>query len=342
MFYMHYTSAVVLAAQCIVGSIALSRSQAQRRPWLFCVAMVAVVCTPGLLDAARIGQRAVEWQAFSSLREYVASLKFAIAFSVTPFLIGLACSLFRSASNKVILGRGALVLGPMVGTIAMVWILVATDRAPLGHYRYSIAAVGASPVLCAIGLSAFRDVGLRCAFALIIGAAAFSQTNLAEHLAYRVLQPPMRFERWSEIVDRVNKDHARQHWALFVFPNLIEDRQMFDRQRFPDKSYFYAPLIVGNQLANSRQLMALPTWAEDRFRDSDIDSIVAAGGAGLIIRGGRSRATAPQSDLAASIMMELETKLSARGAFISFADASPPQSDVQLIWCPVSITQPTQ
>ncbi len=336
MFYLHYTSMFAVIAQMILGSLVCVRFKALRKSWFIASLIVILACLPGLFTVARLYQHADDWTGFSSFASLAHSLRFAFLFYTLPFLLCLVWywTNRRSIPNPFA-SRGVILFSVFALGLAAIAVVTAIQLAPLGHYRYAIAVTGLGPVIGASCLVQIRDRFTRLSIAALIAILSLSQTSLGENLGYGMLQPPMRFERWAQIVLLINQESRGSDDPVIVFPNLIEDHRMADAATYPRWSYFWAPLDVFNQLEGKRMVFALPTWAAERFDRSCIHRIEAAGGVWLVVRGGRDGETS-ELGLETSIISELRSALAPSRAKVEIHRFGPPQSDVQLIWAEVS------
>ncbi len=336
MFYLHYTSMFAVIAQLSLGSLVCVRFKALRKNWFIASLIVILACLPGLFTVARLYQHADDWTGFSSFASLAHSLRFAFLFYTLPFLLCLVWywTNRRSIPNPFA-SRGVILFSVFALGLAAIAVVTAIQLAPLGHYRYAIAVTGLGPVIGASCLVQIRDRFTRLSIAALIAILSLSQTSLGENLGYGMLQPPMRFERWAQIVLLINQESRGSDDPVIVFPNLIEDYRMADVAIYPRRSYFWAPLDVFNHLEGKRLVFALPTWATERFDRSSIHRIEAAGGVWLVVRGGRDGETS-ELGLETSIISELRSALAASRAKVEIHRFGPPQSDVQLIWAEVS------
>ena len=331
MFYLHYTSSILIALQCIVGSVIWLRAVPKSRAWPIAVAIVLLACLPGIVAVLQIYGRANDWQAVSSAEGFVHALHTTFVCYLGPAVLGFLWSLNvrrkESAANRALwLALSSL----LAGSIATIWFLASYRLAPLGHYRYAIAGLGLGPVVatCLLGLVPRRFE--RVALASIVALIALSQTTLGEHASQGILQSAMRFERWDEVAAAIAASDDPEFLPVVVMPNLIEDSRMRDLREFPRASYFYAPLVVFNSLDDRQPIWAAPTWKSGRFSDDLVQAIEQAGGVWLVIRGGRA-GTEIADRLELSILNDLRSRFADSKWSLHFEHRGPMESDVQLL-----------
>jgi hypothetical protein len=193
-----------------------------------------------------------------------------------------------------------------------------------------IAATGIGPVIGASFLLVWRPGWPRVAVAVLMAAMAWLGTDLGAQWNRGMLQPPMRFERWSEVVRRINAASAEHELPIIVVPNLIEDSRMIELKTTSLETYFWAPLTVVNRIRGQPELLALSAWTSNRFGEATLASIEQSGGAWLVVRGGRSPNVGQASSLAELIVADLQDHAARRGADVVVESLGPANSDVQL------------
>jgi hypothetical protein len=286
---------------------------------------------PGLIDLASLYKDASDWSTFSSVAQLWRAVQPDVWTLVVPGLVFSICLLISQSEDRRRVGRHlACLAAAYLSMMGALLLMSGWGIAPLGHYRYAIAAAGLPVVLGASSLIAVPDWWSRAALAGIFGLFALSGTGLGESLARGYVQPPLRFERWSDLVATIDKSAAGESFPVVMFPNLIEDYRLGDTREVPRPSYFLAPLTVIHHLEQRRAIVARPTWRKPRFDAMTLREIRAAGGVWLVIRGGPMRATAA-TDLAGAVVAELSDLLGSTSDRWRFEDHTPTQSDVSLI-----------
>ncbi len=331
MFYCHFMSVFAIASQALCGWIAALRMGKSKTMWPVATIIVALMGLPGVVELSALYRRAEDWRAFSSLIELLGSLQFSGLMYALPAITGLACAWADHRVRPNSDWSGVLfLLSIALATVAGVVLVTGLGIAPLGHYRYLIAATGLGPALGASYLSAVKRAWIRGIAATALALAAWSQTSIGGNLNQGTLHAPLRWERWSQVARLVNDHSQDEPMPVIVFPNLIEDHQIADRDLGKHQSYFWAPFASLNQIDNRSQVFALSTWSDSRFDSSSLEKIRQARGAWLVIRGGADRNRPQGKSLAASIIDELRTKLKGQGVELIQEIFGPPQSDVHL------------
>lgn len=330
-FYLHFTSIIAMASQLFVSGLATLRLRIGRTPWLVAGVVCAIASIPGMVALWGIHDRASDWLGFSSLPTLFESLRFSLLFYTAPSVIGLLASALDSRVRARADWRGVgLLLGTSLTAIAGIVAITGFGIAPLGHYRYAIAATGVMPALGACSVAVFSRGWARALAAAIFVALAWSQTSIHLNPFGGMLQPPLRWERWSAVVDRINRDSSDRVLPVIVFPNLIEDHRMTSADPRRYGSYFWAPMVAVNHLDGRCPIFARALWAADRFDDELLAEIQHSGGTWLVVRGGGGASAESRSALD-RILDELQSKLSVDGETIDVERCGPTSSDVQLV-----------
>lgn len=329
-FYLHFTHLIAITCQLIAGWAVALRLRKGWRGWLVVTVIFGAASIPGLVALREIHAHADDWQGFSSVGGLLHELRFSGLMYLLPALTGLACAAVDPCIRQRADWRGITLISMMsLATVGGVLALTATGLAPLGHIRYAIAATGLGPAIGACYLAAFSREWMRgCTMAVLI-LAGWMQTSINVNPLIGSMQPPMRWERWSLVVEEINRQATENELPVVVFPNLIEDHRIADDRSEPHRSYFWAPLVVLNSIDERTPLFALPAWSDDRFGDEVLAQIRRAEGVWLVLRGG-APGTSTNRQLTSSILEELQSKLGPDGGELKTQWFGPSQSDVQL------------
>lgn len=330
-FYAHYSS--LLAILVLVGSSTVFQHFRGRwlSFWWLGLVITALTCLPGFVALLRIAQRAEDWQLFSSLSLLAQSLlgRELLVYFV-PAIVALVFSLRGRHTAIGRIRRAILFLVTFCGgTIAIVVLATVSQLAPLGHYRYLMAATGVFPVIGACWIVIWSTSGRRMIAALSIAILASVLTPVGRDWHRGTLQRPLRYELWTQIADRIDAESSKQ-LPLIVLPNLIEDYQIPGSRRRPDCSYFWAPFEVLGRPKQIRLIWAAPTFDQPRFDETMLDELHMAGGAWLVIRGGPSLDDPGGGEIVSSVLAELNHNEDLTFSQWTCERLGPIGSDVQL------------
>jgi uncharacterized membrane protein len=135
MFYLHYTSIVLIVALAIVGTTYVIRNPKRAPAWWLAIVATALACIPGWFELAAIGQRSEDWKAIGSFADLWKSLPAFIAIYLLPAAVACALRATRGRAGAKMQDPGPFFLAVLFTTIVGVVIVKANPLAPFGLYR---------------------------------------------------------------------------------------------------------------------------------------------------------------------------------------------------------------
>lgn len=177
--------------------------------------------------------------------------------------------------------------------------------AAIGNVRYVIASLAIAPLFVGVVVSCIDGRIAKLVAVSLVGLGVLvSNPSLMENLFNNRLAP-LRTERWDLVRSQVNSSwRVTQEYPVFVCPNLVEDERLNDDEA---NSEFceYCQFALDNNLyplkPQDRQLFAVPTLIDSRFKSIHLDSAIRGGGVFIIVRGSMEIVDAIKRDLALAL-----------------------------------------
>ena len=320
LFYLHYTAALILVAEAVAWlALLLARSETMKKVWRSLgidLLGLGLLCSPALPHLAWINQRRTAWADFVSKPDLQSLLT--LLPLLTYLAIPVAGMLLQRWVERVPQrqpGRGTwitLLTCCLLLPLVLTWSTTVSDVAALYVVRYLIGSLTISILLAASLVGLLRRTSWRFAIVpvlMIVVLLAESAISFSWLIPEKGAWPGFlhragiepRQEEWSALVKHVNDHDADGHWPVFLGPDLIEDRQLAERQPLPiharvsREEFCLFPVSGCYALRDSpRPTVALasrpPSLSKKR-----LDSLQTAYGGWFIIRGrklarGRERA----------------------------------------------------
>ncbi|MFO0870186.1 MAG: glycosyltransferase family 39 protein [Pirellulales bacterium] len=315
LFYLHYTTALILAAELAWDTLTLltrpSSPGTTRRAIDYL--LVALSCLPTIPHLRSIAGHRTDWsQALTADSAWTLFPWY--SHLLAPLILGLVLTAWRWKSGRqpvcwlprarLVAGLGVWIVGPWL--IAL--ICTSTDTAQLLRYRYLIASATALPLIAALAFVSLPESVSRLSLAtLVVILAGYHHVPFRQWLSTGSW-PLERSEFWELAVDRLNAA-PRSDTPVLLCPALVEDRRLartpsaaeppeslVDFCRFPLDSLY-------RLTTPASRVHPLATLERPRLSTVVRDQITAARGARLVVRG--------DAELARHIVRELAWELAA-------------------------------
>ena len=281
-----------------------------------CLGIIFVLITIAYLvfTNGELIERRGNWQTVSSVRGLWESVKWGgLAYLVLPAILVFFFTLYgrlittpdqnneiRTAGGEGdqrylnILGRrfdflsvAKLVFLSLWGVVPIAAVVLADyfQITPLALKRYTWIGAAALPIFAGFCVNLVPGVGQQSVFGfLIIAGSLFIQGSWIPALASNQLL--LRNENWHVVMLEINNDQNRKDWPVFLYSNLIEDRQVNvnasgqfqEFLKFPLHDLKWMEKIERQIYVGSTSIpQPLPYQAWDAVRQSD--------GAWIVVRG---------------------------------------------------------
>jgi len=323
MFYFHYTSLMLIAAEVVwVLASRLFQSTASRldsdesrsnpsntasfSAALFMLGLIIIVCIPGIWHLLIIGGEKERWSSFANAASFLKQLQpLWLAYILIPGIVISACWLLQSFSsrkfkivsytNSGLLPVCLLILMPIGAATVLSSNLLSENVngfASLGHVRYVVGSITLVPIAAALLANGFYHPRAKLAYATaFIVAASCLSPLFQDWLKHGQLQP-LRIERWDLVASEINLP-ANNGYMVFTCSNLIEDQELANvDQMASDQAtslFQYCRYPLDNKIFRIRnsndRLHPLPTFAESRLRAEHLARLSRAPGVFVVIRG---------------------------------------------------------
>lgn len=298
LFYLHYTTALLLVAEASYDAIFLlvRRDAAVLKRRLAEYTLLALACLPAAAHLRGIAQHREDWSqtlAADTLTSIVPwYLQIAAPATVLIASVALRCCQRRRPLIKLPDGWTCLRLGLWIA-IPCLAALAATHfgLAQLLRYRYLIGAMTLVPVIAAIALAILPHHMGRVMFTVtVVALSAFEHPGLSQWRRGGGW-PAERTESWDGLVARINANNTENARPILVCPALVEDRRLSptaDAPRPPKSLIEFCrfPLESLYRLENrSAPVIPLPTLTQPRLTDRVRTQLRESSGAWLVARG---------------------------------------------------------
>ena len=300
LFYLHYTTALVLVAELVADllSIAWRRDPRQARARAVDHACVALGCLPALGAIGGIAAHRDDWSQTLTASSpwtvfpwYSALLiPAAVALLAQAFGRGRATAWRWSPPPRLLVRLAAWLLVPVLLATLATW----TDAAQLLRFRYLIAGAALLPLVIATLVSAAsRPLARSCLLLTATMLPIWHHAPLREWLRGGAW-PAERREHWGALVALLDRDPPADRRPILLCPALVEDRhlavgatpppseQLVEFCRFPLRSIYR---LRESSRAGARDLWPLATLETPRLTDEQRSIIQDAGGCQLVVRG---------------------------------------------------------
>ena len=278
------------------------------RPLAVALFGLALLCSPALPHLLMINQRRANWSEFVRVPTVLSLLTLLpilvyvgvpLASRLVQWLAGKESKRNRSQAVWLIMLSCSL-LFPLLVT----WATTVSGVAALYLTRYLIGSLTVAVLLAAVLLGQLQGNGRRWGTALVLAVAVLlteSAISFSRWIPARAAWPPLlhrsgisaKQEDWRSLIAHVNQQDPAGRWAVFLVPDLIEDRQLGKTQapalhaRISREEFCLFPLRGYYALRKSslRALASKPAV----LPAEQLDHLRTAGGGWFIIRGSRSR-----------------------------------------------------
>ncbi len=306
MFYLHYTTALLLVAEgvAVVALMGFGLLHARRRwPALLAVALaVGIGCGLSAPQLLEIAARRSNWAMFIPRASRMAlvellntGLYVGVAIAIAAPLMLLRGLPFEFLSRVPGLsGRGRRISFAwwiiaacwLVLPVGLAWCLNNFDVARLWHYRY-LVTIALAPMLVACMLCASAGSNAMQWLAMLVLATT--------GVAYNVQQPYqqtqdggfyMRNEDWRGAVQVVNQSEHNRGQPVLLYSGLIEADALLEEEVSPQlREYTLFPLQAMYRLDKKHHLQSLPTTKMGALPPDTLSELQSSGGCWLMVRG---------------------------------------------------------
>lgn len=297
LFYLHYTTALVLIAEAIGYLVVVSFFRRRIAYHPIQAALDAAICAaaflPALRHVASIAERRGLWQLVSDLQPSPPMLQVFNVYLVLPLLwLGLVAVLrlsLRCKPTVAPLDARLLVLiaSWLVVPVAVAWLATYFDVAHLFMYRYLVVSA----------LAAIMVPGICCAIvpgrtwptvaAIGIFAAAVFTNDMVRQAVETHRIASQRNEDWRGAVERINEAPSSPSLPVLICPGLLEADLLDDNPDPLLREYCLLPVTGIYRIEEpDRLLIPLPNSDLERWRLNDAQRrrLMEERGAWLIIR----------------------------------------------------------
>lgn len=210
---------------------------------------------------------------------------------------------------------------PIIG----ICLLDANQLIPLAHVRYVQVSMIAVPVFAGICVGAVSSGWPRLTIlvAIVLGSCV-PNIWLSSAISEGQL-PRFRSEDWEILIREISRNKN----PIFLFANILEDRDALDRENQRLQNYLQFPLRAIPKLETENKVLSYPTLYRKVFLDSDLDHVVEQRGAWFIIRADESLANEILAQFLDQLRLHRRTQIDARWT-IRRAIFDSPWNDVKL------------
>lgn len=303
--YTHLTSVWLLVAEAIFfiglvafGSMPQSKStkpQSSHQPMIGKFIMTAILIAGALVPATfqmkALFERKGNWQNMSSITDLMVEMRPSLLWMIAFPLCSLAVMNFllpeiqRTSTLQRLNSKYPFVLTWALVPLVIVLILDYLDIAPMAMVRYVQVSAVAFPVFVGVCVGGFASRKAAIGISVLIVIVTALQNPLLTGWATDA--PPYQFrpEDWKTPIAELNADVEKQHQPVFLFPNLIEDRDAFGKNDSRFQAYLQFPIGGLYEIENRERLFATgPTLELIHFKEEHIQHTIKKGGAWIIVR----------------------------------------------------------
>ena len=281
LFYLHYSTALLLIAEAIF---------AVRRPSRTIVLSglaTAVLCLGAVPQLMEIAARGGEFARAAQPRDVGSVLSQLVLERSALLCAGLAVLAWATARSM----RGAHWVSAVDGErvawcvvwfavpLVLAWLLTMLEVAPLREPRYVIVSAAAPIVLAALFCGALVDVRARLALGVALAGTAVAVGA----------EPSSVSEGWREAIARISEDAKDRGLPVFVRSGLLETNDLTDRDAAENTLLYQYALLPATGLypiePPGRDLSPLRAADAAKLRPAQRELVVERGGAWLLLRG---------------------------------------------------------
>jgi mannosyltransferase len=305
LFYLHYTTALLLAAEAIVVVAAWLRSPKPSAEgqsiawkwWLVDAVGLMLLCLPAIPHLAAIYERRQNWEGFIGVQPAWAIVTL-LPWSWGGVVVAAALGWLRlqrqagnSSSDGPQIAPLAAALIWLFVPVSLAWLATAADVARLFFARYLIASAPAALLLVAACLAFVRQNVGRDVLAVALCAYALWSSQVIDQFRFDGRFIGDRREDWRGATSWLNARYRQDPLPVLVRSGLIEA----DGLRLPNSDplladYCLLPVTSLYRLDVPREdLIPLPIANVGQVADGDRSALEFRGGAWLIVRGSPER-----------------------------------------------------
>lgn len=295
LFYLHYTAALLIAAEITYFALAQfffrDAARYSTRQALGDFALFALCCLPALWHLQAIAGRREAWWKFVPHDPSPWSL-------LSIFTLGISIGLPLAAvvamhavrRTQTALAKDKLTVKPLI--FGAVWLFVpllaayaatTLDVAPLWMRRYVIVSAAAPLVIAGVLCSAAPAKLLRLALALVVAAAAMWSHGPQRQWTRDGRWIARSTQDWRAAVAEIDRNVDTDNWPALVRSGLIEVEA--DKLAASDSLRAYALLPVASMYRVDRTQMPLAFSQPTRLATSDTQQLAQSSGFWLITPG---------------------------------------------------------
>lgn len=294
LFWLHYTSVLVLAAIPVWYLLQNVRSKSAYRPRQFAcdAALVVLAVIPALPHLLSIADHRGDWGLFVLRRSPLAAVQwFSLdAYVLLPVALLLVAMIFSSADAKCTTSRSAFELTavwfvvPVLLACSLTWL----DVTRLFFPRYLMGTLAAPILFCGLIVARVPSRSWRLGIGFIVVGYALLSGGMVEQFRHDGRLLGDRNQDWRSAVAWLNQEYAAAAHPVLVRSGLLEaDRLGAEpNQRLHD--YCLLPVTGFYQLtAPPGSLIPLPTTRAPELDTSTIAQITDRAGVWVVASGGR-------------------------------------------------------
>lgn len=282
------------------------------RRLLFDVVLVGVGCLPLVLSLMFVFKRRGNWEGLSSVSavwfSVVPGIVSCLAIPAAGFAISIAYHRWFSEnqtridySRLIFVGLWALI--PSLCLVAMEYLSIA----PMALPRYALVGAVAFPIFAGICVSGLSALSARIGLAAVVLVSFAYQDPMIMQFVNEQQIPRMRIEDWRTPVEIINETKRKSAHPVFVFSNLIEDRDALTNQEERFQEYLRFPVSGLYRIdREGREIQAGPTLEIVHFADQHIQQVARQGGAWVLVRGHGDQVSEIGNELRERLAVELE------------------------------------
>jgi hypothetical protein len=308
MFYLHYTSLIVVAGECIAYVVHALFWRGGRayppRHALFDAACCAVLIAPALPHLREIALHRDNWSLVVARPDVV---RLFTLLSLGPYVaLPLGALVASRILQKVIpaKARSATAVGVLPAALVvtacwfcvplvLTWLLTVLDVVRLFMVRYLAVVIAAPMVFGGLVIAAVPQAWVRGVSAAVVVLVSLQHGGLVSQLCQRGRLVSYRNQDWRAAVARIRDDTAAtKNWPVLVRSGFIEADRLRTAPEDPLlRDYCLAPVNSIYLLNDSaRHLIPLPTTGSGRLTPAALRELSDSQGAWAIIYGAvRSR-----------------------------------------------------
>lgn len=314
LFYLHYTAALLVAAEAIYFAIAKTALRDSIRYSLAAalvdVAIFAACCVPAIAHLQAIAGRREAWWKFvphdPPLWKLLTMFPLAVPVGLTA-LVAAVCRAVAWWRNRLPVSEmpfATLLLATLWLLVPLTFAYVATisELAPLWMRRYVMVSAAAPMVMAGTLCALAGTQALRAATATSI----FVATVLWLALQWPSFQEGNWIARsrqdWRSAIAEVQRDRATAAWPVLMRSGLIEADQLHESRDAELRAYCLLPVASIYRLdAGERELIPLPFSHPFQLPRDDAKKLLAHDGFWLIAAGNQPTKDAALKSLRRSL-----------------------------------------